>query len=528
MCHFIITKQREPSLQWIHLEDLDLNDNQGINYDEKVMLEDLIKNGSKIDYCKFNREGHIVHISMQFGERFSDFVLFPKLSHLGISYNSPVSVEFIKTHSKSINWLGLDGENLIKIPDLSSLINLNKLYLNNNNIEFISGLSDLMNLRELYLNNNNIEQINGCGDLPELSVLNLANNQIKSLKGLEEFAGCPKLSEINLSENQIFDLCEFEPVSHLHNLEKINLKTNKITEVNITHDVPKLGGLSLNNNQIEKIVAIKNLSGLSWIDIRNNQLAKLENMSNLPKLSSIHADDNPISSFSGMENLPKLETISWIEANFESEQEIERYKRYFKNLGLKFYWTSTGLLIDKIRFPTLTYRISEHLSLKLKRDKSDGENPRFVIYVDDKPFLSCMCLLFTIEKDKIHNLDNISSIDELDENDERDADYYISVDEIPAEERFWAHRSNIQAWVVHNYDTRLLHRNLAFPLLKKLTEAGDLTAKKVFKEEIAKRYSSGHPSVQEYLKEEGYLNFLSEEELAILGSQKENSLTLKR
>ena len=39
------------------------------------------------------------------------------------------------------------------------------------------------------------------------------------------------------------------------------------------------------------------------------------------------------------------------------------------------------------------------------------------------------------------------------------------------------------------------HHNLAFPLLKVLTKSGDLQAKKVFREEIAKRFESGYVPV---------------------------------
>ncbi len=46
---------------------------------------------------------------------------------------------------------------------------------------------------------------------------------------------------------------------------------------------------------------------------------------------------------------------------------------------------------------------------------------------------------------------------------------------------FWGHCSNLQAWAEYGYDTRLLHPNLAFPLLEKLATVGDPIAKKVFK-----------------------------------------------
>lgn len=73
--------------------------------------------------------------------------------------------------------------------------------------------------------------------------------------------------------------------------------------------------------------------------------------------------------------------------------------------------------------------------------------------------------------------------------------------------------TKLQAWYEQDYDTRLLHSNLAFPLLKKLTYCGDPFAKKVFKEEIAKRLESGFLPVVLYLIKEGYLSYLNAEEL---------------
>lgn len=63
------------------------------------------------------------------------------------------------------------------------------------------------------------------------------------------------------------------------------------------------------------------------------------------------------------------------------------------------------------------------------------------------------------------------------------------------------------------YDTKLLHRNIAFPLLKKLTDVGDPLAKKVFKEEIAKRIDSRFNPTITFLVEEGYLDYLSSDYL---------------
>jgi len=75
---------------------------------------------------------------------------------------------------------------------------------------------------------------------------------------------------------------------------------------------------------------------------------------------------------------------------------------------------------------------------------------------------------------------------------------------------------NLQVWAENNYDTRLLHSNLSFPLLRELVKAGDIKAKKVFREEIAKRIESGYVPVIIYLLNQGYLDFLNNEEKEII------------
>lgn len=149
------------------------------------------------------------------------------------------------------------------------------------------------------------------------------------------------------------------------------------------------------------------------------------------------------------------------------------------------------------------FRINQHLSLKL-------EGSRTYIYVDNRRFHQCMYLLLNLDANKIEQYDEIKSIDEaaIKLNRRMERNHRI----IPPETEFWGHCSNIQAWADNDYDTRILHRNLAFPLLKALADAGDITARRKFKEEIAIRYATGHPTVVRFLTQNGYLHYLSEEE----------------
>ena len=126
--------------------------------------------------------------------------------------------------------------------------------------------------------------------------------------------------------------------------------------------------------------------------------------------------------------------------------------------------------------------------------------------------MQCKYLILNIPVNDEILTNSIDSIDEAVSKLDMSFDF-IKFGKITPEMEFWAHCSNLQAWAENDYNSKILHRNLAFPLLKKLTELGDPSAKKVFKEEIALRLASGEPNVVEYLITQGYLQYLNDEEL---------------
>jgi hypothetical protein len=153
------------------------------------------------------------------------------------------------------------------------------------------------------------------------------------------------------------------------------------------------------------------------------------------------------------------------------------------------------------------FRVNDFLLLKLEREET-------VLYIDYKPFIQCKFLLLNIPIDEATLLSDIESIDEaqgrLDSSMEEGSEKKV---EIPPETEFWGHCSNLQVWAESNYDTRLLHRSIAFQLLKALTDAGDPIAKRVFKEEIVKRIKSGYRPVITYLLREFYVYFMDGKEI---------------
>ncbi|MBY9006067.1 MAG: hypothetical protein KGD63_04860 [Candidatus Lokiarchaeota archaeon] len=157
--------------------------------------------------------------------------------------------------------------------------------------------------------------------------------------------------------------------------------------------------------------------------------------------------------------------------------------------------------------------INQYLKLKLVDNKT-------IIYVDDIKVLQCKYLLLNDivnnKEDSKFNVENIT-IDEQAENldhsmERKDLD---SVD-IPPETEFWAHSSNLQTWYENNYNSKVLHSNLAFPLLRRLSKAGDMKAKKVFKDEIVSRFRNGNLNVMTFLVKEGFLDEIDIEESDML------------
>ena len=151
------------------------------------------------------------------------------------------------------------------------------------------------------------------------------------------------------------------------------------------------------------------------------------------------------------------------------------------------------------------FRVNNLISLLLIDNKT-------ILYVNDKEFKQCKILLLNIPTMDVELSQEFKSIDEAAEK------LNLSIEQkaqetIDSETEFWGHCSNIQAWVENNYNTDLLHKSLAFPLLKVLSKAGDQIARQRFKEEITRRYKYGNYSVQAFLFEEGYLSYLSNDDI---------------
>jgi hypothetical protein len=231
--------------------------------------------------------------------------------------------------------------------------------------------------------------------------------------------------------------------------------------------------------------------------------------------------------------IPTQDQLKKIIQIIERKDGIESYKLWYKKNRVSYKSeeiNSLAYIMQKLhnkrwfrkpknwcsRKLPLIQKINEYITLKL------GHNLKIKLYVNNEEFYQCRSVLLYFPQNEIQEYENIESIDEaIDKNQES---IVTSLYRLDPETEFWGHCSNLQAWHENNYDTRILHSNLSFPLLKKLAEIGDPKAREVFKEEIALRLESNYPSVVRFLLNMGYLTYFNLEELDIISHKLDFSI----
>ncbi|HME51756.1 MAG TPA: tetratricopeptide repeat protein [Candidatus Lokiarchaeia archaeon] len=126
----------------------------------------------------------------------------------------------------------------------------------------------------------------------------------------------------------------------------------------------------------------------------------------------------------------------------------------------------------------------------------DTKDARVQVLVDGRPVLHCAFLVADISPvdESIESIDDLARVAGA-----RQLEGQGIRDIMTIEEEVFAHASNIQAWAEHDYDTRLLHSNIAFPLLKELAAAGDDKATRVLQADIETRLRDGSPETRQLI-----------------------------
>ncbi|KAG4065265.1 hypothetical protein HA402_012707 [Bradysia odoriphaga] len=184
--------------------------------------------------------------------------------------------KFDDIDKQSINTLLLDSNEIQKIENIDSFVQIEKLSMSQNQLLRMYGLHRLHSLVELNLSHNGILTIEGLKDLTQLTHLNLAGNNIKSI---EHLTTNTRLEYLNLSENSIGNVSD---ISNLKLLKELLLHGNRITHL----------------RQCEKYLPQSldtlNLSKNAIVDL--NEICSLSHLSNLRSFSLV---DNPCVQMTG-------------------------------------------------------------------------------------------------------------------------------------------------------------------------------------------------------------------------------------
>jgi Leucine-rich repeat (LRR) protein len=335
---------------------------------------------------------------------------------------------------------------------------------------------------------------------------------LKHILNEDQFVKISELEDITPQDGLIYE-CLLDFLSHEDYKLSIDNLTDFFYKIDILMDFLELEDLITNLDHFDEDKLQKDLkANLSQIDIEfldsfscgfdiavriiNKYLGPKSLMSFLNQFERL---ENALALYTRQETLVKIEEALKLglkskEASFQSVA-----SKVYKNGGLYF--------INLAGNNNFSYQLNKYITLKLENEKTN-------IYVNNSRFNQCKFLFLNIPVKKIRKYETIDSIDEAAEKLNRSMEgRSAKTFEISPATEFWGHCSNIQAWVENNYDTRILHRNLAFPLLKRLTEVGDPIAKEVFKEEILSRLESGYPTVVSYLCARRYVDYLSDDEL---------------
>jgi len=154
--------------------------------------------------------------------------------------------------------------------------------------------------------------------------------------------------------------------------------------------------------------------------------------------------------------------------------------------------------------PKKEFNVNDYLKLKLRVKDT-------IFYINDKKYQKNNLLYLDVPVKGIKNLSDLLTkytVEVLADKFKAlfdDGEYENNMSGlVPAEEEFKLMCLNLQLWVENSYDYRLLHPELALPLLKELVNVGDPIAKDAIKNVLVNTFTFGLPKFKKYLSEPIY------------------------
>ena len=267
---------------------------------------------------------------------------------------------------------------------------------------------------------------------------------------------------------------------------------------------------------------IGQLTNLTELNLYNNKLKNLpESLVNLSSLTNLDISHNLFEDFPHfLEDLVSLKfvlisgnKIKYIHPNLQrllGEDEIENFKYERENIEFDINGVKHEISTHNENFEDYEqnkeFDVNKNLKLKLISNKT-------TFYINNKKFLTSSLLYLQVPHKDIKNLSDLLTkyppevLAEKFKSLFDDGEYENNMSGlVSAEEEFKLTCLNLQLWAENIYDYRLLHPELAVPLIKELVYAGDPIAKNVIKKVLTNIFTFGLPKFIRYLAEPIYDN----------------------
>ncbi|XP_053316263.1 nephrocan-like [Spea bombifrons] len=311
-----------PNLEVLKLGDNSIGFIQRHDFEGLMKLKVLEMQNNILSMLSFNVFSALLHLQRLVLDNngiqtISGQARLPYLRYLSMeSNNLQYLPDNFFTHFTSLQYLGLSGNQLLKIPHHLPKA-LQRVQLKRNKIKYIKvkDVKHLENLSELNLSENHLSSVDGMQFLSNLSSVDLSRNQLVSLPSKLP----TKLQRLDCSNNQISRVTTHD-FKGLQNLKHLFLDNNVVSqfddralhwcvqlsslaaEQNQLTSVPfglpvSLTRLDLKGNTIEDIseVSFKNLKKLQVLNLRNNKITTLDHqvLECLTRLRHLYLDGNP-------------------------------------------------------------------------------------------------------------------------------------------------------------------------------------------------------------------------------------------
>ncbi|KAL7715692.1 hypothetical protein QTN25_006786 [Entamoeba marina] len=271
---------------------------------------------------------------------------FHTLVALNFSNNRVRSIGQSVLVNTTMKHVSLCNNELISLPNMSSMICLDSLDLANNMLTSVTGLNGLSNLKYLDITGNKLESFPKL-DLPLLENLSLSDNTLREI--VVEF---PLLQKLDVSNNLLATITIDLPL-----ITSLNLSGNSITSGTIK--APQLLELNLNRNINANILSSCTTPAIQILELESLNLSHVPN----EVTSFLHISKLNLS-FNSLKNLPEnLTTLSELEALYIKGNDLQLLPECYSSFQVLTSLSLGGNPLMDIKIETATRHISPKVNI---------------------------------------------------------------------------------------------------------------------------------------------------------------------